>query len=295
MNLIPNTLSSNIGRSILKTKKNSPHLFFAAGVVGFVGTVILASRATTKLEPVLDNIKEDFKAVTDLSGYDEIGKQKYTQNDYRRDVTYVYVRGAIKVGKLYAPAIVLGGASVACLTGSHIQLTRRNAALSATLAAVMEAYEAYRARIREELGEERELAIYRDVQKQTVEIDGKKKTLALPGSGKYSPYARCFDEGNQNWQNSMEANRNFLLCQQAYALDRLNSRGYLILNEVYESLGMEHSTPGAVVGWVKYGDGDGFVDFGIWDGMNDPLVMREAAIWLDFNVDGEVYKLIDEV
>lgn len=296
MKLVPNALSSSIGRSLLKTKKNSPHIFFAAGVAGFVGTVVLASRATTKLEPLADEIKQDFKAVTAMSGYSEVGKQNYTESQYRKDVAYVYAKGAVKVGKLYAPAAVLGAASIACLTGSHIQLTRRNAALTATLAAVMEAYEAYRARIREELGEERELELYRDVEVKNVEIDGKKKAIEVANPSKHSVYARCFDEYNPNWPNGVTSEhiRNYLMCQQNFANERLQSRGHVLLNDVYDSLGFDRTPEGAVVGWVKYSkDGDGFIDFGIWEGMHERIVGNmEAAIWLDFNVDGVVYDLI---
>lgn len=295
MKLVPNAVSSGLARSILKTKKNSPHILFVSGVVGVIGTAVLASRATLRLESAVDEIKTDFNNVTDVGGYAELGDVKYTESMYRKDVAYVYAKGAIKIGKLYGPSILLGGVSVAALTGSHIQLTKRNAALTATLAAVMEAYEAYRARVREELGEEQELALYRDVQKQVVEIDGKKQTIETVNPSKYSPYARIFDEGNENWSNSSEINRNFLMCQQNYANQLLQTRGHVMLNDIYDSLGLERTTAGAVVGWVKNGDGDGFIDFNIWEGLNERVVGNwEPAIWLDFNVDGEVYKLIGD-
>lgn len=293
MKLVPNSVSTGVARSILKSKKNSPHIFFAAGVVGIIGSTILACRATLKLEETVDEIKNDFNAVTDMSGYTELEKKKYTETEYRKDVGYVYMRGAVKLGKLYAPSIIVGGVSVAALTGSHIQLTKRNAALTATLAAVMKAYDEYRARVREVIGEEKEIELYRDVNQEMAEIEGKKQKVQT-SSGKYSPYARLFDEHNVNWQPSSETNRNFLMCQQNYANQMLQARGHVMLNDVYDSLGMERSPAGAVVGWVKNGK-DGYIDFNIWEGMNQRVVGNwEAAIWLDFNVDGVVYELIGE-
>lgn len=292
---IPNVVSSNFARSILKVKKNSPHILFVSGVAGVIGTAVLSSRATLRLGDTVDEIKNDFENVTDVGGYSELKDIQYTKAEYRRDVGYVYTKGAVKLAKLYGPSILLGGLSVAALTGSHIQLTKRNAALTATLAAVMEAYESYRARIREELGEEKELAIFRDTQKVSVDEDGKKKTVTTVNPGRYSLYARLFDEHNENWKESSEYNRNFLMCQQNYANMLLQTRGHVMLNDVYDSLGIERSSAGAVVGWVKNGDGDGYIDFGIHEGLNERVVGNwEPAIWLDFNVDGVVYELIGE-
>jgi len=297
---LPTSVSSKLARTILKTKKNSPHILFVGGVFGVIGTAFLSSRATLRLGDVVDEIKDDFNSVTDVGGYSELAETsenpvRYTQAEYRRDVMYVYTKGALKICKLYGPSIILGSVSIACLTGSHVQLTKRNAALSATLAAVMEAFEAYRARVREELGEERERALYLDAEKQVIEIDGKKKTIETVNPSKHSPYARLFDEHNRNWVNSSEINRNFLMCQQNIASQRLQANGHLLLNDVYDSLGMERSSIGAIVGWVKNGPGDGYIDFHIWEGINEQGVGNwEPAIWLDFNVDGEVWNLIDE-
>lgn len=297
MSLVPKSVSSGLARSILKTKKQSPHILFVGGVIGVIGTAVLASRATLRLSPTVDEIKNDFDAVTDIGSYDELGdKVQYTKAEYRRDVTYVYTKGAVKIAKLYGPTILLGGVSIAALTGSHVQLTKRNAALTATLAAVMEAYEAYRARVREEIGEEREAALYLDTRQQEVEIDGKKQTIETVNPSKYSPYARIFDVGNRYWHESSEINRNFLMGQQNYANQMLQTRGHVLLNDVYDALGFERTSAGAVLGWVKNSEvGDGYVDFSIWEGMNERVVGNwEPAIWLDFNVDGEIYKLIGD-
>lgn len=295
MKLVPSGVSRSIAKSVLKTKMNSPHLFFVGGVAGVVGAGVLACKATLKLEQTLDEIKKDFADVTDMGSYDEIGRAKYTESQYRKDVGYVYMKGAVKIGKLYAPSVIIGSVSIAALTGSHVQMTRRNKALAATLSAVMAAYDAYRARVREEIGEERELELYRDIHDDTVEVDGKKKQIKKIASSKYSVYARVFDEYNPNWRQSSETNRVFLQCQQDYANHQLQARGHVFLNDVYDSLGFERTSAGAVVGWVRDSDKDGYIDFGIFEAMNSRFVNNlEPSIWLDFNVDGVVYDLIEE-
>jgi hypothetical protein len=76
----------------------------------------------------------------------------------------------------------------------------------------------------------------------------------------------------------------------------LISRGHVLLNDVYESLGFPRTSAGAVVGWV-HGNGDNYVDFGVFNprsnsarsfvNTNDPVIL------LDFNVDGVIYNMID--
>lgn len=295
MKLVPQSLTRSVARSVLQTKKNSPHIFFVGGVAGVLGSTFLACKATLTLEKKVDEIKTDFDDIINMSGYSELGKEKYTNSAYRKDVAYVYIRSAVKIGGLYAPAVVVGGLSVVALTGSHIQLTKRNAALTATLASVMKAYNEYRARIKEELGEARELELYRDAREEKVEIDGKKEKVTVVTPGNYSIYARCFDETNPQWQQSSETNRLFLQCQQEYANHQLHARGHVLLNDVYDSLGFDRSVAGTIVGWVRNGDGDNYIDFGIFEALNSRFVNNlEPAVWLDFNVDGVVNELIED-
>jgi len=132
--------------------------------------------------------------------------------------------------------------------------------------------------------------------KKALETTDSKKKKRNPNLG--SDYARFFDETNQNWQKVREYNILFLRAQQEYANKRLQMLGYLLLNDVYESLGLKRSTAGSVVGWTLDGNGDGYVDFGIFDRTNEDarafVNLLEPAILLDFNVDGVIYKEIDK-
>lgn len=285
MKLIPHVVTRTVARQILKTKKNSPHIFFVGGVVGVVGSTVLACRATLKLEPVLDEISQDMKMVKNTNNL-----TNQTESEYYRDLGRMYGRSAFKLGKLYGPSLAVGTVSIAALTGSHVQLTRRNAALTATLAAVSKAYEDYRLRVQEEIGKDRELEIYRDIRDE--KIEGQKELVkATPGG--WSPYARCFDESNVNFVKDSELNRIFIECQLNYFNHRLQTHGHVFLNEVYDHLGFERTREGSVVGWLRDGKGDGYVDFGIFEAYNTRfLTGSERAVWLDFNVDGVMYDKI---
>ena len=115
----------------------------------------------------------------------------------------------------------------------------------------------------------------------------------------YSDYARIFDDGCTGWSKNAEYNLMFLKQQQAYANTLLKNNGYLFLNEVYDMLGIPRSKAGQVVGWIydeKNPIGDNFVDFGIYDLYNekarDFVNGYERSIVLDFNVDGNVWDLM---
>lgn len=104
-----------------------------------------------------------------------------------------------------------------------------------------------------------------------------------------SPYARFFDEASANWVKDPEINHIFVQCQQNFANNLLIARGHLFLNEVYDMLGIDRSSAGQVVGWVISGDGDNFVDFGMFEAHSARFVNGyERSILLDFNVDGVV-------
>ena len=85
----------------------------------------------------------------------------------------------------------------------------------------------------------------------------------------------------------------FIRAQQNYLNDLLIARGHVFLNEAYTALGFEHSSAGAVVGWVIDHDGDNFIDFGLFKPGNERFVNgTERNIILDFNVDGVIFDKI---
>ncbi len=278
---IKHKVTRAFARQAFKIKTNTPHIMFAGGIIGVLGGTVLACRATLRIEPVLDEVKEEIDAVktglTDTEGY-------------QKDLAYVYAKSAIKVAEVYAPAIAVGGLSLVALTGAHIQLSRRNTALTVAYTGLHHAYNEYRNRVREAVGKDKELDLYFGATNETVEDDkGKKHQVKVVDPNKLSPYARFFDEASVNWQKDPEINRLFVQCRQNFANNLLVSRGHLFLNEVYDMLGIDRSSAGQVVGWVINDNGDNFVDFGIFEAHSAPFVNGyERSILLDFNVDGVV-------
>lgn len=294
MSIIPQSMSQSVGRHILTMKKNQPDTMFALGIASVLGGTIFACRATLKAKPVVENIQNQVESVREL-GSEKSEHPSYNAQDYGKDLAYIYVMGAYDILKLYGPAIILTGAGIAALSNSHNTLKERNASLTAAYAVVSEAFEAYRSRVREEVGEEKELDLYVGRSMVSIETDdGEKEEAYVISSTGLSPYARFFDEASSSFQKNPELNRLFIQCQESFANDLLHARGHVFLNDVYDMLGLERSTAGAVVGWILDGDGDNHIDFGIFDVRNEHFLKSwEPRVLLDFNVDGIVYDKIE--
>jgi len=293
------TLGHRVNRRKLILKKQSPHIMFGFGLAGSVTSTVLACRATLKLPETLEVIEGDISDIKKLranyktwkeeDGPDSI--QQYKQSELDGDTAYVYVKAGYKVVRLYAPAIGLGILSVTALTSSHVNLSRRNTALMAAYAAVAKAYDDYRERVVQELGAERELAIYHAKVNAIDATTGETSEVADPN--KWSAYARFFDEASPHWEKNAEFNRLYVQCQQNYANEKLRAQGHLFLNEVYDMLGIDRSQAGAVVGWVIGKNGDNYIDFGMYEAVNSQFINGwERSILLDFNVDGVIYDKI---
>jgi hypothetical protein len=289
-----NFLEKAVTHRGLIAQKNAPAVLFGVGIAGFVGTTVLACRATLKLEDVLQRAQSDLNIAKKLEDDD------YSEKDRQKDITLIYVQNSVRVARLYAPAIVLGAASIACLTKSHNILSQRNAALTAAYVALEHGFESYRKRVVDKYGEEEDRDFrYGTEITEVVDPETKKKsTIKRVGPDGSSIYARFFDQYSPSWSKEPEYNLIFLKCQQNYANDLLMSRGHVFLNEVYDILGIPRSQAGAIIGWVLTGDGstDNYINFGIFDDNDSAIDFvngREGSVLLDFNVDGIIFDKID--
>lgn len=295
MKLVSEAVRRGIARNALIAQRNSPGVLFGVGVVGMVGSTVLACRATLKMDEVLDDAKRKLDTAKTLQHRD------YSETDRQKDVSLIKIQTSVKIVKLYTPALLVGGLSIAALSSSHNILNKRNVALTAAYGALEKGFNEYRARVVEKYGEDADRDLrYGTEQVQIVDPKtNRKKIVNRVASGEPSIYARFFDNGSTSWNKEPEYNLIFLQCQQNYANDLLKSRGHIFLNEVYDMLGIPRSKAGAVVGWVlsKNGETDNFVNFGVFDGKTevarDFVNGREGAILLDFNVDGVIWDKIE--
>ena len=276
------------GRAGLVLSKHAPTILTTAGTAGFIGTTILASKATLKVE---ETVAEETALLVKVHEAHEAGKLE--DKDALHDKVILYTRMTTKLAKLYAPALILGAASIVSLATGHGIMLKRNASLAAAYAAVDQAFKTYKKKVESKFGKDAVI----DALVSTAEEDLTKNELtmeAIVAVDGVSPYGVIFDETNNNWSADEDLSMLHLKCQQQYANDILQTRGHIFLNEVYKMLGFPHTPAGAVTGWVK-GNGDDFVDFNIFEGTfeGEDEKGRTVTKWaLDFNVDGVMYDKI---
>lgn len=315
-NKIMNGATRTMNKVGLKVKKYSPEILIVAGIIGTVTSAVMACKATTKVNDILDESKAQLARVhvaKERLENNEVLKLRdggtYTQADVKKDLTIVYTRTAIKFVKLYAPSVALGALSLACIVKSNNILHKRNVALAAAYATVDRGFKEYRSRVVDRFGSAVDKELRYNIKAKefdTVNIDEEtgeekivKEVVDVVDPNLYSEFARHYDDGCTGWCKDPEANLTFLKLQQSFANDKLKERGYLFLNEVYAMLGIPKSKAGQVVGWIydeKNPVGDNFVDFGIYnsniESARNFVNGYERTIILDFNVDGNILDMI---
>lgn len=289
-------------------KKHSPEILVTVGVVGTVASAVMACKATTKASAILEEAKNGIDAIHKCAESPEF-KDKYTEEDKKKDLAIVYAKTGLDFVKLYGPSVALGAASIACILTSHKIIKKRNVALAAAYTAVDSSFKDYRKRLVERFGKELDKELKYNIKAEEIEEtvvneDGTEstvKTTVQTANTKdfCSPYAVVYEAGCNGFEKDAEFNKFFLLKQQAHANDKLQSQGYLLLNDVYDMLGVPRTKAGHVVGWVYdpvNGTGDNYVDFGIDNIKNERtrafLNCYEYNVLLDFNVDGNIFDII---
>lgn len=299
LSVVKTAATSKAGLSLLKGSKHSPAILFAAGVVGFGATVVLASKATLKLDNLLGENERKQTEAHDLHEINKLNDIKKADKEYKKDAAALRIRFVKDIAVLYAPAVGVGILSVGALTGSHAILNRRYTSVVAAYATLDRSFKEYRGRVTELYGSDVDKKLVNGVvSREIVSEDGSKVSTVHESEGR-SPYSKVFaKDTSQEWSPQSDYNLVFLRAQQQYHNDQLTACGYVFLNDVYKALGLEPSPAGQAVGWFKNNPRDkhdNFVDFGIFEQPElfaDFMRGKEGAIWLDFNVDGVIYDLI---
>lgn len=287
-------------KAVMKLKKHSPEILVVAGIAGTVVSAVLACKATTKVAEILDETKGTLDTIHEGMETGAINGQEYTTDDGKKDTVVVYAQTGMKLAKLYGPAIILGTLSITSILASNNILRKRNVALVAAYAAIDKSFKEYRGRVIERFGDQVDTELKYGIKAkkfEEIEVDpetGKekkvKKTVMVADPNLQSDYAVYFDSKSRNYETNPDYNRMFLKAQQAFANDKLQTRGHLFLNEVLDDLDLPRTPAGQIVGWTKDGP-DGYVNFRIVEVERETEDGRhEPALLLDFNVEGNIWE-----
>lgn len=284
-------LGAKLGKSGLILKASSPEILIGAGILLVAGGTYLACKATAKAGQVMKErqVEIDELTVREASELEQLPEDcseheiKGIRKETKADIFIANVRCAWKLTKLYAPAIVLEAAGIACFLASHGIMRKRNAALVAAYEATDKAYK----RLQEK---QKQLALpeHKDdedpVQKK---LDEQKECPFDPDLG---PWAFVFDEDCNIWSPNDET-----LLSQARAVERtlttrLNAGVTIFLNDIRTAFGGDIPGPnleGQLICWDKE-FGDICIDLGL-PGNSDMIIGK--SFWINPKGGHPIYDL----
>lgn len=282
-----------VGRAGAVASKYSPQILTGVGIGAVVVSTVLIAKATLKLEDVID-LHEERKAKVDEKKH-TMTAEEYSSTHHKRDMTKVYLHTAKDLTKLYGLPISLGVVGVSCIVGGQGIQYKRTVGAVAAYKTLEESFDRYRARVVEEFGLDKDEE-FRKTYNVKEETDAEGNTTVTVEHLEQKDYVFFHDKNNHNWKNTApDYNLMFVKAQETYANQLLSSRGHVLLNDVLDSLGMDRTHEGAVMGWVLTPDAPNFIDFGILDlqGTNSRVHgnfdEEGPSIMLDFNVQGIIW------
>lgn len=265
----------------LKAKKHAPELLLIGGIVITGAAVVKACKATLKVNDILDDYKEDKKKIDDAvkegkSFKDEDGKVKKCDEAFGKEQRRCLWRDtAIKFVKTYAIPGCLFILGMTCFCASTVILRKREQAAVTLANGTLAAWNAYRQRVKEAVGEEVENNIYFDRKEDpnmVISKDGEEFAPAMT-SAKDPGHPFVFRFNSQTskfFEDDMAYNMMFL--QQAerefneMVFEPAFGQGEpLELNQVLKRLGLKKDSTLMTAGWVptKMGGHVTKVSFGL--------------------------------
>jgi hypothetical protein len=237
-------LSALFQRAGKVAAKNSPAILSAIGVTGTITTAYLAAKGAFRAKEILDEAQEAKKAealaenpVAELPKYQEPeevteGSTELT-NQEKFELTW----------QCYVPAAISAAVGIsAIIFAAHVN-ERRNAALMSAYSVVEKSYGEYRAKTLAKVGKNKEQAIRDEInQDRVTENPPGKNELIIITEGNVP----CRDSfSGRYFDTNMQALRKV---ENDINWEILNN-GYASLSDVWDKLGLQHTTGSDDIGW----------------------------------------------
>ena len=289
---------------IARISKHAPTILSVTASAGVIATGVLAWNAGTHFE---DCEMRDWDRRKECQrNADRIADEDVPKIERKNRILFI-----LDVARTVAPAAIVGASTIAMIYFSNSISKKRLAAVGAAYTALQTAFDGYKKTMVDALGKETVEKIVApklpNIGKSAEEIlssDNKSDAAdvadAVIASMKdLSPYARIISEESSNcWDDNEDYTSENIQAIQLWANRRLERKGHLFLNEVFDQLGLSRTREGAVVGWIKNSEnGDGYVSFGDFDASvyrvpSDDYSRVDSNFILDFNVDGMIWDKI---
>lgn len=288
---------------VARISKHAPTILSVTASAGVIATGYLAWKAGTRFEDVEGRDWDRRKEC--LRNADTIPDEDVPKIERKNRILFI-----LDTVRTVAPAAIVGAATITMIYFSNSISKKRLAAMGAAYATLQTAFDGYKRTMVEALGKESVEKILKpkfpNVGKSAEEIlssdnksDAANVSDAVVNSLKaLSPYARIIaEESSTCWDPNEDYTSQNLAAVQLWANRRLERKGHLFLNEIFDQLGLSRTREGAVVGWLKNGEGDNYVSFGDFDASiyrvpSGDYTRVDSNFIVDFNVDGVIWDKI---
>lgn len=311
---------SNVGKAIRQTggmtwlfaKKHAPEIMIGGGLVGFAVTIGETVVATNKTNDILEE-REEREALIKREVSDN---PAYTPEMAENDRKQLRKATRRKLCKTWFPVVSTATASGAAILGGYRIINGRYVATAAAYKTLEDGFDRYRSNVVKEFGKDvdwrmangysaeemKAIQKERDEQKKS---EGSKERRKGKPSRYHSEYRYRFDPySSRHWQRYWIPQQmlDFVQYKTRQLNDKFQSDGYLFVNDVLEAFGMEKTSEGQVVGWIKRKGHTNIVSVG-YDEAPEEEIRRvlgtkrnDDLYWyLNMNPDGLIYTMIDGV
>lgn len=313
-----------LSRVFTKTKyvanEKKPELELAAGIVGVVVGAFFLRKAAKNEDAIimkhrakLEQIKIEDKSETD----EEVTAKKDAEAEIEEEkakgaaITKTYGETGIALIKNYTLPVACMGLGLGLIVCSHKTLKGRYTAAVLTAESLRKAWSAYRGRVKEAVGEEKEKEIYTGgtvVDVAVVDEKTHEKTTEVgfvqkkDDINEYGPFAVQIGKESRTWERSPRYMRDRLEDWECYFTRKLNKNGLLTAYEVYSEMDCLKFVKPEIIpalqrwGWVKKdGIGTGVVSFNLANAFKncerEELNGMEYYPIIDLNCDGDICEI----
>jgi len=214
----------SIGKTFITS--NAPQILTAFGIISLGASIATTVVATNKA----------------IEKKEEVGIPD--EDASKLDVARHY---AVNYGPLYVPSVLLALGSVGCFLGAnHIHL-KRQAVLLAAYELSEKAYQAWRDKTYETLGDNKTLALREGIAEDKY-LASRSELATNPPNLIITPYGdvKCFDPMSGRYFMSCA---DYIRQAQAKIIKRLPDDMYVSLNDFYDELGLPPTKMGNALGW----------------------------------------------
>ena len=294
------TFVGNVGRAV---KAKAPQIAMVAGAVTSVVALVEAIKQTPKAIDIIEDHKEEIAKCKEAL---ELNDENYGIREYKHDIYGICGRTGLKLAKTYAVPVIMEATSLFCFFGAHKIMNDRNKLLSAALATATDAYNSYRNKVIEAIGEEKEeqIRLGTHTEKMTTEVVDEKgkvksvtKKIETVNRDGLGPYDILWEDGDPGYDQDDRFRTAHVSSAAKFWTERIyedKNRDNVPLAEIVKSFKTQveaYSNPLHIVAGYRQSDDDQAViikqrDVMISDPEN-PAFYKDATI-LSFNVQGSI-------